>query len=405
MRFTESVRRLFERQKGVILRLPYGRPLGIKTNFETQIKYYLSDPHVKGAIDTLAETAVGHGFYIKAEDDDAKACVEEFCEEVDLDGINQNIARELWATGNAILEKVDPDDIQELVHLPISTFHKIYADPKGKELIYEQKLGTTINRLDPARLIHYRYNRIDASITGHGLIEPLINQGVGYSSGKRRPAYLQIKEEIEDSMRKVLRRYVPRHAYILKGFKDADVKKHAKTIRDLEPEDDLIIGSPSLAKQDIAITRIATDPRSRLDPFIEYFYDGTITALETPTIKLFLERGFTEASARVAVDILDRKVSAFRRFLKRMHEREIFKPVVMQRLRYTEQEWKKAKVRLVWGAIKEPEVTIENILKAGELGFLYPQEIRKFLHKKGIELLSPQELAKLQERKPHAYTP
>jgi len=390
-----------ESQHGVVVGFGYTVGKYIEPTFKRMIQYYLCDPNVKGAIDELAETSVGHGFHLTGKNEQALKIAKDWCEQIDLDNINQNIARELWATGNAFLEKVDPNNLVNVVHLPVSSITKIKADVYGNIQAYIQELGGHQKKLSPNRIIHFAWNRIDGSLIGRGLLEPLLRKGLGYTWKKAdgtlqtdyRPSYQEIMEEIEDSMRKVLRRYVPRFVYKFSGFTDDEVNTHARKIKSLRPEDDVIIGVPNKERQDIKVDRLTTDPRSRLDPFIEFFHNARYTALETPTLKLFLEAGFTEASARTAVQVLDRKVAAFQRFLKRRIEREIIKPKVMQEMGWSrETEWRKAEIRLNWGQIEKPKIDLNALIQlariSAETGIQYitPEELRKVLRELGFPI-------------------
>lgn len=395
-----------ERQTGIIVPLSSSLGYGerISPSFKDMIDYYKTDPNVKGAIDELAETCVGHGFHLTCAEgfEDALEVAEEWCEEINLDGLNQVIARELWATGNCILEKVDPEPrpLVDIVHLPISSFKHIKIKQDGTIISYEQRIGGKSNTIPAKRVIHLAWNPIDGKI-GVGLLQPLLERGMGYTwkdaSGtthtEYRPSYREIMEEIEDSMRKVLRRYVPRFVYKFYGFTDDQVSSHASKIKSLRPEDDFIAGIPNKERQELKIDRLTTDPRSRLDPFIEFFHNARYTALETPTLKLFLEAGFTEASARTAVQVLDRKVAAFQRFLKREIERQILKPRVMQVMNWKrESQWKKANIRLNWGQIEQPKVDIEQLIRLADISartgvqYITPEELRKILAKWGVPL-------------------
>jgi len=282
----------------------------ITPSFGDMIDYYLSEPHVKSGIDELGESSVGSGFFLTGDNEDALEIAKGWAHDINLDGMNLIIAREHWATGNVILENVEPNNLQRIVHLPIDSFEKAIADDKGIISHWLQSVQGKKTKLPIGRLTHMKWNPIGVGVVGRGLLEPLLRTGMGYEWQDQngewqkdyRPPYRQIIEEIEDAMRKILRRYVPRFAFVFRGVDDETVKGHAKVIGGVRPEDDLTFGLPS-AKQELLITRMSTDPRSRLHPYFEYFYNALITGLETPSIRLFLEAGFTEASSKTAKEI------------------------------------------------------------------------------------------------------
>jgi len=392
-----------ERQEGVVIGAGYTR-FGrlVRPAFDTMIEYYLRDPHVRGHIDDLAESSVGHGFHLESKNKDVLEFAKDWSRIIDLDTKHQNMARELWACGNVILEMVDPPPrtLQKFIHLPISSVKQFFTDEYGHVSAIYQQIESNHAVLRYSKLIHLAWNCIDGSLIGRGLLHSLISSGVGYTwkdsnnvlHKDYRPPYLSVKEEIEDASRKVLIRNVPRHVYAFYGFKDPQVRAHGNTIRGLRPEDDMVVGLPNVKSHKLEVTRVQVDPRSRLHPFFEHFLNGVYTGLETPSPKLFLEAGFTEASAKVAVEVKMQKIAAFRRFLKRKDEALIFKPFVMQQMGtdFTEDDWKDAELRLYWDAeIKKPK--IEDLIRLAEISakynvpYLPPADLHNMLQKLGFE--------------------
>lgn len=403
-----------EAQQGVVMGAGYQR-FGkiIDPAFDLQMDYYLNDPHVRGHIDDLGESSVGHGFFLTAKNEDIVRRAEDWCETIDLDTKLQVMSKELWITGNSILEMVDPppSELSKLVHLPISSFKRFLANEQGVVDSLTQRIEGVEKTLLYSKLVHFCWNRIDASIWGRGLLYSLVRKGVGYkwkdSAGTwhkdYRPSYMEIKEETEDAMRKVIIKNVPRFVYTFKGLADAKVKMHGQTIRGLRPDDDLIVGLPQQEKTSLEVTRVQIDPRSRLHPYFEHFLNGVYTGLETPSPKLFLEAGFTEASAKTAVEVKMQKIAAFRRFLKRNIESRILKPFIMQQMRWTRDIlYKRAELRLHWNMeIIKPK--IEDVIRLAEISaqtgvpYITPDDVRNMLGKMGFEFTKKgkEELEKL----------
>jgi len=109
--------------------------------------------------------------------------------------------------------------------------------------------------------------------------------------------------------------------------------------------------------------------------------------LSATTHDSFTTPGFTEASARAALEIAERKVMALQRFIKRTCEREIFNPLIQQ----AGLDPAKANCRLNWGREK-PEVKLEDLIRLAEISatsetsYVRPEEVRKNLIKAGFEL-------------------
>lgn len=107
---------------------------------------------------------------------------------------------------------------------------------------------------------------------------------------------------------------------------------------------------------------------------VNQFYLGC----ETPLPRLFSTPGFTEASARAALELQDMLIDPIQRMIKRRVEREIFRVVVMQ----AGFDPVKAKVRLNWGSPESPEIVAADLISAacssaGSLPLIRPEEFRK----------------------------
>ncbi len=287
-------------------------------SFSTLLNNYLSDTEVAMGIDFLAEAVVGSGFYINSDDDKAKKIVEEFCAEVNLDNLNLMIAKEVIAFGNSFIEKIEPDDLINLKHIPISTIWKVKRDEYGKVERYEQLINGKIVELEPDRIIHFRFNAMNNSPFGYGLLHQLSTKKkyvVRLSDGniKERtiPSLLELKWIMEDDMRKILHRYVPRHVYEFENASEDFITNQANVIKSLEPEQDFVFGGKGIK---LNIHEVSIDPRARFEGFIEHFDNQRLIGLQTPIFKLFTTPGFTEASAKEATRMAERKAHAHKAY-------------------------------------------------------------------------------------------
>jgi hypothetical protein len=98
---------------------------------------------------------------------------------------------------------------------------------------------------------------------------------------------------------------------------------------------------------------VAVDPRARYEAYAEHILNQVYLGGQTPLPKLFTTPGFTEASAKAAIAIAERKVMALR-FAKRIVEREIFTPLISQ----SGLDAEKASCRLNWGCLKDRRLVL-----------------------------------------------
>lgn len=128
---------------------------------------------------------------------------------------------------------------------------------------------------------------------------------------------------------------------------------------------------------------VTIDPRAQgfvyyIDHIVNQFYLGC----ETPLPRLFSTPGFTEASARAALDLHDMLIKPIQRYIKRQVEREIFNSVLRQ-ANFNPLE---AKIRLNWGSPETPELVPADLIHATQLGLIRAEEFHKNAVKFGWEL-------------------
>jgi hypothetical protein len=111
---------------------------------------------------------------------------------------------------------------------------------------------------------------------------------------------------------------------------------------------------------------------------INQFYLGC----ETPLPRLFSTPGFTEASAKAALELQNMLIKPTQRYIKRQVEREVFDVVVAQ----AGLDPAKVQPRLHWGSPKTQEASLTDMLRAAELDLIRPEEFRKNAVKLGWEL-------------------
>ena len=378
----------------------------ILPTYAEMIDRYLAESRIKCAIDELRDISVGVGFHTTCAKgfEKAKDAVDDFCEDVNLDNINAMVATEVFITGNALLWEKTPANLTDLVRVPIYSITDISSDSDGNVTGFKQKfkgdMATNITKADMKHLKRIVQNPIDTGLIGRGLLEPYVRQGAGYSyknskdawATAYRPSLAETNEEIEDMMRVALTRYSPKFAFELGGFSEDEASDVSTKINQGSWVDDLLVWyKGDIKDRKFFPHRLSTDPRSRLDPFIEHFVDKELVTTQTPSVKLISSEGFTEASSRTAEAIEMRKVSAFQRFYKRFQERELFVPVIMSALTWTREKAKQAEVRLHWGAETKVQIEIANLTELKKFGIISALEARKNISEMGVILIEGEE--------------
>jgi hypothetical protein len=364
--------------------------------FETQtiplkkiMDLYERDPTCKSSIDLLAASAVGMGCYTtcEASQEKAKAAIDEFCEEVNLDCLLNDMAKRLIACGNDFWLKIAPEKLTDLLRLPVDAVEQIEISAvpnfripyqtSGYRLQPAFQVANTNSILNPEAIIHWRLNCSNAGSFGTGLLQVLIHTLT--IDSERRPAYAWMKSKIERIMPKIFEKYAgPDVLAYLEKADPATIKQFESAIKN-RPEE----GAWLFYNKPCEVKAVTIDPRAQgftyyIDHIVNQFYLGC----ETPLPRLFSTPGFTEASANAALDLQDMLIRPVQRYIKRQVEREIFKLVLQQ----SGFDPKKSKVRLNWGTPKTPEITASDMINAAQSSLIRPEEFRKNATKFGWEL-------------------
>jgi len=192
--------------------------------------------------------------------------------------------------------------------------------------------------------------------------------------------FLEMKARIERVMPEIFEKYAgPDELWLFPGVSPDKLAEFQRLVK-AKPK----AGARFVCdKADADVKTVAVDPRARYEAYVEHVLNQVYLGGQTPLPRLFSTPGFTEASARAALEIAERKVMALQRFIARIVEREVFKPMVIQNGLDPE----KAKVRLRWGLPEKPEIRLADIARFVELGVVRVDEARRMLTKVGYELL------------------
>jgi hypothetical protein len=359
------------------------------------MKLYDRDPTCKSSVDLLAASTVGMGFYTTVDEkyekaSEAKAVIDNFCEEINLDQLLNDMAKPLIACGNDFWVKIIPTKLDNLLRLPIDAVERIglssLSDFKIPYKVTEYKLSSIYidrakgSNLKPEAVIHWRLNPSLPSGYGVGLLQVLLH--VLSLCGDKRPAYAWMKAKIERLMPKIFEKYAGPDVVVgAPGAKPETIKGWENAIKN-RPEEGVWLFH---GLKDLSVNSVSIDPRAQgftfyVDHMINQFYLGC----ETPLPRLFSTPGFTEASTRAAIELQDMLIKPAQRYVKRQVEREIFALILAQ----NDFDPARAKVRLNWGSPKQPEILMSDLIAAATAPapLIRADEFRKNAVKAGWQL-------------------
>ena len=357
--------------------------------FADSLDAYRKDPACGAFVDFLADQAVGMGFYTTyAKDYDgaaaAKKAVDEFCEFVNLDGLLQIGAREIIAAGNSFWEKIEPDKLVNLSILPLTSIDRIKRDLKGNAQAYVQSREYGGTSLEPKRIIHFCWNPVNREPFGRGILQSLLEE-YEIGSGEKRTSFLKMKARIENIMPKIIEKYAgPDEVWSIPGAKDDTASTLQSLLKKKPKEGARFVWN---GKEPATISTVQVDPRSRFEAYIDHIMGQINMGGQSPVSALLVDPKYaTKATAETAAALVERKVMALQRFIKRAIEKEIFTPIVKQ----ADLDPQKAAVRLNWGMPEKPDINallpILSQLAKDRPDIITTQEFRDILIDMGLSL-------------------
>ena len=337
--------------------------------------HYLEDPTIQNAINSFRDHIVGSGFYITANSSRAVKIVNEFCSGVGFDNILYDLVGEMLICGNSFLEMLTPTNLQDLARVQIITVKKIIRDEFGNPKTIVQEIDGVERSLDPKNFIHFKLFDVAREPFGIGLFHALAVPQV--IDGEIRSSVLDSISKIRDAMVRIFDNYAsPKDMYIFEGASETFLQDQATKIRKMKK------GESFLTNKKFEHKEITIDPRSRFDKYIEFLQMQLELGSQTPAAKLQTTTGYTEASARAVIELVERRIIGIQRRLKRTIEKEIFDRVLIREGLNV----KRVNLELHWGQPDIPEFKIQDVFKAKEIGIISNEEARNILQKSGWEL-------------------
>jgi len=362
----ERFRRLFDRSGGGenVTVAPLGGSVAEypPVGFADYIEAYIKDPDIAASVDFLTNQVVAPGFHVESDDEEAKRLIDEFCAKVNLDNLLFSVVKEVVLTGNSFLRyRFDSRGrLDGLIHLKISGVKRVL---KGREtnrpIAYVYAPDGIEQEIPAEEIIHFAWNPVDGSVFGVGIARQLLEpRTIMLDNGKvvQVNSLLKHKWRMEWTMQRLLEKYVSRHVYNFPKLSEEVLKqKVIPYLQSLEPGQDFVINYEGFEVKEVSI-----DPRAKFEAYIEYLHNEVLAGLRTPVVKLFTTPGFTEASARAAVEAAEHHVRALQRFIKRVIEQKVFNRVLEDH-GFDPSE---VRVRLNWGLPERPEISLGDLFRA-----------------------------------------
>jgi len=366
-RLREALARIWERRGLVVPGAALWRATGEPhpPGFEKLEYYYKTDGMVFRAVEMLAGMVAGAGYYTTVENPadpeqaEAKRLVDSFGEQVNLDSLLFEVAKDLLIYGNSFLERVFREQrLAGLKRLPPASV-RVIRNPYGEVEGYRQQLAGLTITFRPREIVHFKWNVAGTEAYGLGIIYPITR-------------LLEVKAKALEDMGLILRRYAsPRVIWRVPSRADAERLK--EVLEQLKPDQDPITTG------NIEVKPIPVDPRARFEYYFNMVERQIFEGLGAPLLSWL--RNATEASARTMLEAVDREVRMLQRYIKRKVEGEIFRILV-------EAEGFRYVPRLNWGSPKAgvERLRLQDLVRLVETGVLTRKQALTMLRLLGIPI-------------------
>jgi len=380
-----------------------------EVSFKTMTEIYLGDLAVRASIDFLADQIAGMGFHTtmneeyaeRSDGKTAKEIVDEFCEDVGLDEVLQESARYLIGWGNIFWWVGNPKKIRFLKVVPLEIIkdNGIKFDSDGQLIKIELEWNRQPKEISGDELIHLAYNVLTAKPIGIGILQSLATP-LDVGDGEQRAPFYQIKGKMQAGMAAVIEKFGgPVELWSLPGISKDKVEEVTSLVKKIPRKGARFVYGPP-AGSEAKVQPVVPEITRGLEKYVASLDEEYVLGLQTPLVRLMVAPGFTEASARSAIEMAERRVMALQRFLKRGVERYLFDRVIAE----AGLDPAQAQVRLNWGMPqtldyeKLTALLSQLVLILRDIGpnVITPAELRKILREVAKlpleEEITPQQL-------------
>lgn len=263
---------------------PYDLPI---VQLKEQLKGYLDDEDAQMGINFLSAKTTGGRHYFKAKTKFLSDYVETWTNDINLDWLNWQIAKELLAYGNCFVKPRVPiweAKKQTDFHIiPIESAVRIWWTPDRRPLWYEFRGAEYNGYFRPGEILHFAWNQANGQLYGFGIMAQLTNR-VAYledtpdgSVLKERESYLDIKHGLQNVTYKVMKRYLPRLMFHAPNAGEDTRDAMRSELRVLHDSEDIVSGIKGLVVQETGAQTRPIDPQV----FMDLFQSSIFKAVQT----------------------------------------------------------------------------------------------------------------------------
>ena len=388
-------------------------------SFRAQAKALEIDEDVQLSVNHLASKITGGSHFVKAANDELIEYFEDFTKRLNFDIFDTETVKELLWYGNSIYKPrlgiQHIRSLDDLMHIPISSFVRIWWDRQRIPYKYEFRGAEYQGYHNPDEIIHFKWNPIDASVFGTGF-------GVSMTSPrffsmttpqgeveKRLPPLLERKYATQFNMQMGEQRYISRNVWSADGASEDERNQLQAQIDNLEVGQDVVSGVK------IEVQELGSQAKNfNAEQFMDITQGPIMKALNDFRGKESGSSQHSYANAKESAILDEIGLSSFPIAFKTQLNDAIFRPWYeahpMVQMNYLggliPVPWEETKFQIEFGEQEKKDIPIEDRIKLIEIykdsDVADPLELVQLFSQAGLGLSktydTPEEQAELQMR-------
>ena len=371
--------------------------------FRAQAAALQIDEDVQLAINHLSAQVTGGSHYVQASTDELVEYFEDFTSRLQFDIFDTDIVKELLWYGNSVYKpRLGINHIRsadDLLHIPISSFVRIWWDRQRTPYKYEFRGAEYQGYHNPDEIIHFYWNKINSSAFGTGF-------GVSMTSPrffsmttpqgdveKRLPPLLERKYATQFNMQMGEQRYISRNVWSADGASEDERNQLQAQVDNLEIGQDVVSGTK------IEVTELGSQSKNfNAEQFMDITQGPIMKALNDFRGKESGSSQHSYANAKESAILDEIGLSAFPIAIKTQLEEKLFKPWYaahpMVQMSYLggmiPVPWEETNFKIDFGEVEKKDIPIEDQIKLIEIYMNSPVsdpvELRKLFEQAGLGL-------------------
>ena len=373
--------------------------------FSTQADALQKDEDVQLAINDLSSKVTGGQHYIKGSNQSFIEYMEKFTTNLHLDTFDTILVKELLWYGNSVwkprLGIKNLRNADDLMHIPISSFVRIWWDRQRVPYKYEFRGAQYQGYHNPGEILHFKWNPVNASVfgTGFGVSTTSSRQFTMPLSGEdsvdvELPSMLERKYATQFTMQMAEQRYISRNVWIADG---ASADQRAALQASIEQAQ---VGQDVISGTNVEIKELGSQGRNfNAEQFADMTQGSLFKALNDFRGKQAGESTHSYANAERAAILDEVGLTAFPISVRKQLEEKLFKPWYEANPVFSSEymdgmlpfPWEMAKFGLNFGQVEKRDVAVADMIKLIELYLQSPvpkdpRQILKLFEQAGLPI-------------------